>query len=141
MTAPTPDPVVTGWLTKLNAATPADIQLRVTNLEAQQTTTTISVAALAQMVDNLGGRMSATDDKIAAIQAELGTVTSNIGNVAGDVQGLQAEVQSLKDQLAAIDPALAAKLQPLEDQVNALAASTQALADSVPDAPPAEPTP
>jgi predicted nucleic acid-binding Zn-ribbon protein len=137
MTAPdpfAPRPIQI-WLDRLTAAQPDDHDRRLASLEAQMTTSTVAVAALAQMIDNLEGRMSATDDKVNELSSKLDAVSGNVTNIISDVDNLQAEVERLQAELEAQDPALAAKLQPLVDKIQGLSDTTKILADSVPDAP------
>lgn len=105
MTAPLPDPE-TFWLDRLNSAASAQMSLRVTNLEAQMTTGTVALAALAQKISNLEGTLMATAEEFAT---RLNGATDEI---ARDLQALRDQLQSVRDEIpaaqqAAVDDALA----------------------------------
>ena len=142
MPAPEPGPnppadSLAYWLERLNAASPTQIQLRVTNLEAQQTTSTVALAALAQMLDDMKGQLMATAEEFAT---RLNAATDEI---AADLQALRDQLQAVRDEIpaaqqAAVDEALAK----LDAPIARLEALGQDPADPVPSPEPApEPTP
>ena len=118
MTAPTPPPVdppqpIKVWLDRLNAAQPADVLERLAALEAQQTTSTVALAALTQMISDMEGRLMATAEEFAT---RLNTATDEI---ASDLQALRDQLQSVRDEIpaaqqAAVDSALALLDGPIE---------------------------
>jgi chromosome segregation ATPase len=126
MTSPVND-----WMAKLAAAQPAEVLLRLTNVEAQLTTLTVAVAASVQQIHNQEVAMATTDEQVAAVKA-------NLDNITGDVSRLTSEIERVQAELEQVDPALAEKLQPLVDQ-------SRAIADATPEPAPAdggdEPTP
>ena len=98
-----PDPVH-DWLAKLAAAQPAEVLLRLTHLEAQQTTSTVALAALAQKIATMEAAMASAADYVARVD----NATSEI---ASDLQDLRTQLQSVRDEIpaaqqAAVDAAL-----------------------------------
>lgn len=138
MTAPEPGPnppadSLAFWMAKLNAAAPAEVHLRVTNLEAQQTTSTVALAALVQKISSLEGQLMATADEFAT---RLNTATDEI---ASDLQALRAQLQTVRDEIpAAQQVAVDEALAKLNAPIARLEALGQDPANPVPDP---EPTP
>lgn len=128
---------VNDWLARLAAAQPAEVLLRLTNLEAQQTTSTVALAALAQKIADLEVALMASAEEFAA---RLNTATDEI---ASDLQSLRDQLQAVRDEIpaaqqAAVDSALAQ----LDAPIARLEALGQDPADPVPSPDPApEPAP
>lgn len=138
MTAPAPPPIQQ-WLDRLKASEPADHDRRLAALEAQQSTSTVALAALVQMIQDLGGQLVATAEEFAT---RLNTATDEI---ASDLQALRDQLQSVRDEIpaaqqAAVDSALAL----LDAPIARLEALGQDPTNPVPDPEPTpapEPTP
>ncbi len=105
------DPPLDQWLARLQAAQPAEVLLRLTNLEAQQTTSTVALAALAQKIHDMEVRMSATEDAIAELNTETNSLADRLdvilaretaldATTAGEIQAVSARLKGL-----AADPA------------------------------------
>ena len=100
------DPPLSEWLARLQAAQPAEVLLRLANLEAQQTTSTVALAALVQKIVDMEGALMATAEEFAT---RLNTATDEI---ASDLQALRDALQAVRDEIpaaqqAAVDSALA----------------------------------
>jgi chromosome segregation ATPase len=103
MTSPLDD-----WLARLTAAQPAEVLLRLTNLEAQQTVSTVALAALVQKIATMEERMSQTDDAIN----ELNTATND----------LAARIDVILSNEASLDANTASELRAVRDRLQGLAA-------------------
>ena len=124
MTAPAPPPIQQ-WLDRLKASEPADHDRRLAALEAQQSTSTVALAALVQMITNLEVRMSQTEDAVA----ELNTETNN----------LAARLDAILAREASLDSTVAGEIREVSSRLKGLAADP---ANPVPDPTPTpEPTP
>jgi hypothetical protein len=135
LTAPAPPPIQQ-WLDRLKAAQPADVLERLAALEAQQSTSTVALAALVQMISDMEGRLMATAEEFAT---RLNTATDEI---ASDLQALRDQLQSVRDEIpaaqqAAVDSALAQ----LDAPIARLEALGQDPANPVPDSGGTEPQP
>jgi predicted nucleic acid-binding Zn-ribbon protein len=124
-------PPLDQWLARLQAAQPAEVLLRLANLEAQQTVSTVALAALAQKMTQMEGTLMATAEEFAS---RLDTATNEI---ASDLQALRDQLQAVRDEIpaaqqAAVDSALA--------QLDAPIARLEALGQDPADPVPAEPT-
>lgn len=126
MTAPVSSNPAVEWLARLGAAQPAEVQQRLAALEAQQTTSTVALAALAQMVHNLEVRMALTDDQINTLTANLQNIQGDIARLNELTPQLRTQIAELQTELEAQDPETAAKLQPLVDL-------SQQIADATPE--------
>lgn len=135
MTTPT-DPL-SELLARIQAAQPAEHDRRLTTLESQHVTSTLALGALAQKIHNLEAYMALSDEKIAAITANLQNIQGDVARLNELTPQLQGQIDALRGELDAVDPALAAKLQPLEDL-------SRQIADATPEpvvVPDPEPTP
>lgn len=125
----TDPPPLDQWLARLQAAQPAEVLLRLTNLEAQQTTSTVALAALTQQITELETRLMATAEEFAT---RLDTASNEI---AAELQSLRGQLQSLKDQIpAAQQAAVDAALAQLDGPIARLEALGQDPANPVPPA-------
>lgn len=88
MTAP--DPALDQWLARLQAAQPADVLLRLTYLEAQQTTSTVALAALAQKIAHLEDRMSLSETALADLDQATNEVADELDQLRGEIAGTDA---------------------------------------------------
>lgn len=95
-------------------STDADLTAAVAFINEQRLT---QPHELHRRLTNLEAHLSATDDQIAA-------VTANLANIQADVQRLSDLAVQLQADIAAIDPVTAAKLQPLVDLSGQIAAAT-----------------
>lgn len=131
------------WLAKLAAAQPADHALRLTQLEAQQTTTAVALAALVQMIHNMEESLMATAEEFAT---RLNTATDEVAN---DLKDLRDQLQAVRDEIpAAQQAAVDDALTKLDAPIARLEALGQDPANPVPDpgtggepTPAPEPTP
>jgi chromosome segregation ATPase len=103
MTSPVDD-----WLAKLAAAQPAEVLLRLTNIEAQLTTLTVALAASIQKIATMEEHMSQTDDAVA----ELNTATND----------LAARIDAILSNEASLDANTASELRAVRDRLQGLAA-------------------
>ena len=130
---PSPDLALEPWLARLTAAQPAEHDRRITALEAQQTTSLVALAMLAQKIHNLEVQTMATAEEFAA---RLDTATSEI---ASDLQALRDQLQAVRDEIpAAQQAAVDAALAQLDAPIARLEALGQDPQDPVPSP---EPTP
>ena len=127
------DPPLSEWLARLQAAQPAEVLLRLANLEAQQTTSTVALAALVQKIVDMEGALMATVEEFAA---RLDTASTAIGARITDLSARVQEVVDLipAERRAAVEEALAS----LDDEAARLEAWGQDPQNPVPDP---EPTP
>lgn len=102
------DPLIDPWLAKLAASLPADVQLRLTNTEAQLTVHAVALAALAQKIQQIGATMSDTQDAIV----ELNTATND----------LAARIDVILSNEANLDANTASELRAVRDRLQGLAA-------------------
>jgi heme oxygenase len=125
------------WLARLAAAQPADVLQRLTALEAQQTTSTVALAALTQMIHDLKESLMASVEDVVS---RLNTATTEI---AGDLQALRDQLQSVRDEIpAAQQAAVDSALTQLDAPIARLEALGQDPSNPVPDPTPTpEPTP
>ncbi len=134
MTAPVPSDssnqsaALDQWLARLSGAQPAEHDRRLTALEAQQTTSTVALAALAQMIADMKGTLMATAEEFAT---RLNDATNE---VAADLQTLRTELEGVRDQIpAAQQAAVDAALAKLDEPIARLEALGQDPSNPVPD--------
>jgi predicted nucleic acid-binding Zn-ribbon protein len=114
MTSPVED-----WLAKLAAAQPAEVLLRLTNLEAQQTTSTVALAALAQKITTMEAAMASAADYVARVD-------NATNEIASDLQTLRDQLQAVRDEIpAAQQAAVDAALTQLDGPISRLEALGQ----------------
>ncbi len=105
------DPVLDAWMAKLAAAQPAEVLLRLTNLEAAQTVSAVALAALVQKITTMEELMSQTEDAIAELNTETNSLADRLdvilaretaldATTAGEIQAVSARLKGL-----AADPA------------------------------------
>lgn len=135
------DPSLDQWLARLQAAQPAEVLLRLANLEAQQTVSTVALAALTQKIANMEESQMATAEEFAT---RLDAASSAIGARITDLTSRVDEVVALipEERRAAVEEALAS----LNDEAERLEAWGKDPANPVPPvdeepAPVDEPTP